>query len=244
MKKSDLQRLDKRLKGISGEKILDVATGRGEFIAMLMPNLGGYERFVAIDSEERAVDFCRKQFKDAPVEALRMNAEKMDFAEGDFDIAGISNSIHHMTRPKKVVDEMIRVLKPGGLIFISEMYRDGEQTPAQKSHIQMHHWCARIDSRMGIPHRLTYTRDRLERFARNLPIDNLEIYEINYTQEAPEEVVEKTVAILDPYHDRIKDHPDYGKLGLEKDRIKKKLYKDGLGSAARLFIIGTKPENG
>ncbi len=244
MKNTDLERLEKRLKGISAAKILDVACGRGEFIAMLMPSLGHYGRFVAIDSERRAVDFCGEQFKDAPVEALQMDAEKMDFAEGEFDVAAISNSVHHMVRPKKVIDEMIRVLKPGGLLFISEMYCNGKQTPAQKNHIRMHHWCARIDSRMGIAHHLTYTREKLERFADSLNLDKLETYEINFTQEAPKEAVEKTIAILDPYHDRIKNHPDYEKLGAEKDRIKKNLYKDGLGSAARLFIIGTKPENG
>ncbi len=243
MKTTDMEKLEERLKGISAGKILDVATGRGEFIAMMMPSLGGYKRFVAIDSEKRAVDFCSQQFQDAPVDVIQMDAEAMDFFDGEFDVACISNSVHHMHRPKKVIDEMIRVLKPGGLLFISEMYCDGDQTQAQKNHVRMHHWCARIDKRMGIPHHLTYKRERLERFADDLGLDNIKLYDINFQQKAPDEAVEKTIAILDPYHDRIKQHPDYEKLGAEKERIKKSLYKKGLGSAARLFIIGSKPEN-
>ncbi len=241
MKANDMKRLEKRLKGISADKILDVATGRGEFIAMMMPSLGKFNKFVGIDSEERAIAFSNQQFKDAPVEAIKMDAQKMDFADGEFDIVAISNSVHHMDRPKRVINEMLRVTKPEGLIFISEMFRDGDQSKAQKNHVFMHHWCAQIDRRVGIPHHATYSRERLERFAGSLGLEDIEFYLIDYKEKAPVEAVEKTIAILDPYHERIKNHPDYVKLGIEKERIKKRLIRHGLGSSARLFIIGKKP---
>lgn len=45
--------------------------------------------------------------------------EELPFADASFDIVMSDNVIDHATRPFAVVDEIIRVLKPGGLLYFT-----------------------------------------------------------------------------------------------------------------------------
>ena len=49
---------------------------------------------------------------------LAMDAEKLCFEDESFDYIVSFNSFEHFHRPDKVFDEMIRVLKPGGHIYL------------------------------------------------------------------------------------------------------------------------------
>lgn len=46
------------------------------------------------------------------------NAECMPFADGTFDLVICESLLEHVPRPQLIVDEMMRVLKPGGELFI------------------------------------------------------------------------------------------------------------------------------
>ncbi|MEO8648536.1 MAG: class I SAM-dependent methyltransferase, partial [Acidobacteriota bacterium] len=43
----------------------------------------------------------------------------MPFADAAFDVVLSDNVIDHAERPVEILDEMIRVLKPGGLLFFT-----------------------------------------------------------------------------------------------------------------------------
>lgn len=159
----DMEKIIKKLGLISGGKILDVASGRGEFIGILMQVLKDYEKFIGIDFSDKTVKFSQKHFKDKPVEIIKMNAENMSFADASFDVVGIQNSLHHMLKLDKVLNEMKRVLKPGGYFLICEMHCEEGQTPAQQNHIKIHHWCAEIDTILSIPHKKTFKREQIKK---------------------------------------------------------------------------------
>ena len=44
---------------------------------------------------------------------------RLPFAEGAFDISHSSNVLEHVTDPAAFVDEMVRVIRPGGLVFLA-----------------------------------------------------------------------------------------------------------------------------
>ena len=57
----------------------------------------------------------------------RADAKRLPYSNGEFD-AVISNSIvHHIAEPTQVVREMLRVLRPGGLLFVRDLLRPDDR---------------------------------------------------------------------------------------------------------------------
>ncbi len=101
------------------KSVLDVATGTGS----LAIELGKHaENVVGIDLSDKMLEFAKKKSHNPNVTFKEMDASKMDFQDGTFDIVTISLGLHDM--PKEVRDAVLketkRVLKPNGQLFILE----------------------------------------------------------------------------------------------------------------------------
>ena len=60
-----------------------------------------------------------------PYESLQiMNAEQLDFESNLFDVVFSHGVIHHSPRIREIIDEIYRVLKPGGLAVIMVYHRN------------------------------------------------------------------------------------------------------------------------
>jgi len=160
---SGADKIVNRLKELSGEKILDIGTGHGEFIGFLKQTLKNSDSFVGIDINEEVLKKAEKEYGKI-AEFKKMNAEELDFPDNTFDIVSIVSSLHHLERPEKVLKEMFRVVRPQGYLIIQEMYSDLTQTEAQLATSQAHHFCAKIDSLLGEYHRVTYTREEIKKW--------------------------------------------------------------------------------
>ncbi len=242
MKEKNMEQLLKKLKSISGGKILDVATGQGEFINALMKSLKDYDCFIGVDNSDKAVKYAAEQFKEKRVHIDKMDAERMGYRENTFDTVGISNSLHHFKDISKVLDGMRKVLKPEGFFFISEMFCDEGQTEEQKTHIKMHHWWGKIDTKLGIVHKKTIKKDKIKEIVNKLDLKDVESYEFAYPVKNPKEkkIISRLLEHIDPYVDRLKEHKDYPKLKKEGGKIKERLQKVGFAPASILFVIGKK----
>jgi len=175
---SGAEKIEKRLKSISGERILDVCTAKGGFIDTLMKFLKDYDSFVGIDISEEELEHARKRFEKQPkIEIKEMNADVLEFEDNSFDTVCISHSLHHLDHIDKVLTEMKRVLKKNGYFILQEMYCDGEQTEAQKSDILQHHWDSEIDTLMGILHYNTFPRQRLREIFGSLGLKHVDVFE-------------------------------------------------------------------
>jgi ubiquinone/menaquinone biosynthesis C-methylase UbiE len=58
------------------------------------------------------------------VEYVRSSGSTMPFDDNTFDAAFTNGSLHEWADPRSTFDEIWRVVKPGGKIFISDMRRD------------------------------------------------------------------------------------------------------------------------
>lgn len=260
LRSSEAPKIAERLGSISGGRVLDVATGRGGFIDILINTLKDYESFIGIDSgasqspEEEMRDGMGR-FNGKPVELLWMNGEDMAFEDGSFDTVCISYGLHHLDDVDAVLTEMRRVLRPGGFFIIQELYCDGDKTEAQRVDQLEHEWCVKIDSLLGITHNKAFTRQKLMDFANGLDLKDIEVFdsdrpmdclfcEKNQLCEDPKDqaMFHDSIKRIDETYDLIKDCPDpevRNRIKEEGEMIKKAIAKSGSAASSYLFVIGT-----
>ncbi len=234
--------LKKRLSGMSGGRILDVATGGGSFIKLLAEGFGSFDKIIGVDScEPGKLEEAQKKFPDERIRLMSMQGEDLTFEDGHFDTVCISNSLHHLNDANMVLQEMKRVLKPGGLLIINEMYCDNQKEP-QKTHVHMHHWWADIDSRLGISHHHTFRRQEIVSLLEEAGIEVKEVYD--YTEpEADcrnEAELEQLDGVIDTYMQKAQGLPDYETLRTRGEELRIRLKDVGIAGATQLIIIGTK----
>ncbi|MBL8793816.1 MAG: class I SAM-dependent methyltransferase, partial [Planctomycetia bacterium] len=106
--------------------VLDVGAGTAQIpiaVCQQAPSI----RIVAIDLAEHMLALGRANVRAAGLEAHisleRQDAKRLSYANGAFG-AVISNSIvHHIPEPRRVLAEMVRVLRPGGVLFVRDLLR-------------------------------------------------------------------------------------------------------------------------
>jgi ubiquinone/menaquinone biosynthesis C-methylase UbiE len=109
--------------------ILDVGTGTAQ-IPIALCRQDARAEVVAIDLAEHMLNVGRENVRRSGLETRlrleRLDAKALPFATASFG-AVISNSIvHHIPEPAKVLAEMVRVLRPGGVIFVRDLLRPPE----------------------------------------------------------------------------------------------------------------------
>lgn len=251
--KSGAVEITKIMKSISGGNVLDVASGDGDFILMLIDALKDYESFTGIDSNKEEIAKAKKNLAGKCVKIHLMNAEKLKFNNNTFDFVSIANSLHHLENMNEVLAEMKRVLKPGGYLIIQEMFCDGNQTEAQKTDIDLHTLGAEIDNILGIYHQKTFTKKTILGIIEELNLQEFKVYESsryvkclfcsnNQQCEDPlnEDLINFAIKELEKDIYKINESSEYERLMERKEIIKQNILKYGSAPASILFCIGCK----
>jgi SAM-dependent methyltransferase len=98
---------------LSGRRVLEIGCGLGAH-AQLLCEAGC--NLTCIDLTERAVENTRRRLAlwGLPADVRRMDAEQMDFQDGEFDFVWSWGVIHHSADTDRILQQVHRVLKPGG----------------------------------------------------------------------------------------------------------------------------------
>jgi ubiquinone/menaquinone biosynthesis C-methylase UbiE len=107
-----------------GSQVLEVAPGPGYF-AIELAKLGGY-RVVGLDISRTFVEIARRNAREAGVDAdfRQGNVARMPFPDGSFDFLLCRAAFKNFSQPVEALQEMYRVLKPGGRALIIDLRRD------------------------------------------------------------------------------------------------------------------------
>lgn len=107
----------------AGSAVLELAPGPGYF-AIEVARLGGYT-VTGLDISRTFVEIATARAASAgvQVEFRHGDAADMPFADGSFDRIICQAAFKNFTRPIKALDEMHRVLRPGGVAVIQDMNR-------------------------------------------------------------------------------------------------------------------------
>lgn len=224
---------------LPGGRVLDLATGSGGFIHFLLEGLNGYTEIIGLDNNERALTAFANAFKDQPNIHFELgDARCLSFDPASFDLVCLSNSLHHFDDPQLVLHQMARVLRPGGHLLLSEMYRDG-QTETQLTHVHLHHWWAAVDTANGILHRETYRRQEIVELAGGISLENLAVYDLADLEADPKspEITAELEPVFERYIQRAQGFPELQARGAD---LRQRVQEIGFHSATTLVVLGRK----
>jgi ubiquinone/menaquinone biosynthesis C-methylase UbiE len=111
-----------RLRG--GSAVLEVAPGPG-FFSVELAKLGDF-RITGLDISQTLVDIAAQNARSAGVKVdFRLgNASAMPFPNDSFDFVYCMAAFKNFSEPVKALDEMHRVLRPGGEALIVDLRKD------------------------------------------------------------------------------------------------------------------------
>ncbi|MBR1827946.1 MAG: methyltransferase domain-containing protein, partial [Atopobiaceae bacterium] len=115
----DYKRSIQALELLRPANLIDIGCGPGGFLAHVqkaMPQL----RLSAMDLSEGMVQEVRERFG-GTVEAVVGDAEHMPLESDAFDAVSVNMSIHHWPHPQEGINEVFRILTPGGHLLLEDM---------------------------------------------------------------------------------------------------------------------------
>ncbi len=120
------RRFDVSLDGI----ILDVGTGTAQIPVELCSRDPDY-RVLGIDLAAAMLDLGQARVDAAglrdQIQLQQHDAKSLPFDDEQFTCVMSNSIVHHIPEPAVVLEQMWRVLRPGGLIFVRDLMRPGDE---------------------------------------------------------------------------------------------------------------------
>ncbi|MBP1912075.1 ubiquinone/menaquinone biosynthesis methyltransferase [Thermococcus stetteri] len=120
---------EEALKAISPEggkiSVLDVACGTGDMLLCLRKKLderGIEAEFYGLDCSENMLEVAKRKVPFARL--FHGFAGDMPFGDGSFDLVTVAFGVRNFSNRKKGIEEIYRVLKPGGVLAVLEFSRN------------------------------------------------------------------------------------------------------------------------
>jgi ubiquinone/menaquinone biosynthesis C-methylase UbiE len=110
--------------------LLDIACGPGSLTLELAPHVAtatGFDITPAMLDQARAAQQAKGI---ANIEWVQGDAAHLPFADGAFSLVTCSTAFHHFENPGEILEEMVRVCRPGGRIAVSDVTPDADKTSA------------------------------------------------------------------------------------------------------------------
>ena len=116
---------------LAGKRVLEVSCGHGGGASYLMRTLGPAS-YTGLDLNPVGLDFCRKKHQLPGLDFVEGNAEKLPFPDESFDAVINIEASHCYPRFPRFLDEVARVLRPGGHFLYADVRRRSEITRWEK----------------------------------------------------------------------------------------------------------------
>lgn len=219
--------------------MLDIGTGNGNFLRLLMGLDDNYKSMVGIDILESAIKSCNANIDDERIKFMKMDVLDMDFEDDSFDIVTLSNSLHHLDNIKETLTQMERVLAPGGSLVFCEMMSNN-LSKKQKGHLLMHHFAAEIDRERGSIHNETFTdKEILNHLSENSNLEVRDVWQfiVPNSQEITKKEIEWLFETIDRVQERIEGSERIEYYRKKADKIKKYIGKNGFESATQIVVV-------
>lgn len=109
-------------------RMLDIGTGPGHMPPVVAERVPGCE-VLGVDLARHMLTLAEQRLERCPpdvaarVSYRAMDAKRMDLDDASFDAVFSNTILHHIPEPAHFLREARRVLKPGGVLLIRDLYR-------------------------------------------------------------------------------------------------------------------------
>jgi SAM-dependent methyltransferase len=137
---------------VKGKDVLDAGCGMGR--NSYWPLVWGAKSLVAFDNDERSLTAAKRTLADFPNATIERHDISELAWESRFDLVLCIGVLHHLRRPHRALENLVRSLRPGGrLIVWVYSYEGSEWIVRYVNPIRIH-----VTSRMPLPlvHALAY----------------------------------------------------------------------------------------
>jgi ubiquinone/menaquinone biosynthesis C-methylase UbiE len=162
-----------------GGDMLEVAPGPG-FVAIEMAKGGAY-RVTGLDVSRTMVELAHRNAAEAAVDVdfRQGSASAMPFADESFDLLACSAAFKNFSEPHKALEEMYRVLRPGGTALVLDLRRDVPMSEIRRYFgalelSTVERWFTLATFRLMLRRR-AYTRPQFEAMLADIPFRSKEI---------------------------------------------------------------------
>ena len=112
-----------------GGSAIDVGTGTGLTLPFLAAAVGPEGRVVGLDRSPAMLDGARDRAPSPPVELVEADATALPFRDASFDAAISTYGLRRDRGCGRALDEMIRVVRPGGRLVVADVHFVNWPTP-------------------------------------------------------------------------------------------------------------------
>jgi ubiquinone/menaquinone biosynthesis C-methylase UbiE len=223
------------LSTIPAGKVLDIASGVGQFTRMLVDCLGSFDRIIGIDSSAPTIEKARSLFPEDSVTFEVADASALPFPDDSFDTVALANSLHHMEDLETVRSEIRRVLSPSGRWIVFEMHADAPSSASQNA-IDLHLWAAAVDRTLGRYHAPVYSLKELTQIIAGLGLTNTRTVTWHST-DAPEDR-EGIVEVIHTILKQVTRMPQEPELASQAKDLIERIRRDGFQSQPFVLTVG------
>ena len=105
------------------DAVLEVGCGRSRFLPVVASRYPAAQ-LTGIDNSQRAIETQSRQ-SEPRITYVLSAIEHTPFDDGSFDVALACKSFHHWSGKQQGLDELARLLRPGGVAVIADPFTDG-----------------------------------------------------------------------------------------------------------------------
>ena len=236
-----MDKLRKELAEIRADSVLDIATRDGAFAKELYYGLGACKKIIAVDISNKKFEDGKKKCEGLPIEFRLGDALELPFEDNTFDVVAIANSLHHIPDICKALSEAKRVVKPNGIIIVSEMFCDG-QPIGSLTHWILHDLECYVDTLKGVYHHHTFSKRQIRHMIKNSGIIEQKIVIDKKTEIATISKLEKRALSAWESIEPLQHEKEFAVVHATYDWMIEEYKERGIASAEQIIIIGRKRE--
>ncbi len=107
------------IKKIRPGRLIDIGCGPGAFLQLVQSSFPDIQ-LNALDLSEEMVQETRRRLSDTAVATVG-DSEHMPLDDSQYQTVTCNMSIHHYPHPQRALNEMYRILTPGGYLLLNDM---------------------------------------------------------------------------------------------------------------------------